>query len=136
MHGIDKVREINELTERIIGLAIEVHRHLGPGLPEAAYERALCIELTAAGIPYRRQIGVPIVYKGEVIAEHRPDLVVADLVVVEVKAIERFAPVHTSQMLTYLRITGCELGLLLNFNEATLVAGVKRVVLQMGAKTL
>ena len=128
--------EINELTERIIGLAIEVHKHLGPGLSEAGYERALCIELAAAGISFDRQIGIPVVYKGEVVAEHRPDLVVAGLVVVETKSVERLTRVHTAQMLTYLRVTGRELGLILNFNEAVLTAGIRRVVLQLGKKTL
>jgi GxxExxY protein len=130
------MHEINQLTEQIIGFAIEVHRHLGPGLSEAAYERALCMELTAAEIPYRRQIGIPIVYKGEVIAEHRPDLIVAELVVVEVKAIERFARVHRAQMITYLQITRLEVGLILNFNEVTLKDGIVRVVLQRGERTL
>jgi len=128
--------EINELTERIIGLAIEVHKHLGPGLSEAGYERALCIELAAAGISFDRQIGIPVVYKGEVVAEHRPDLVVAGLIVVETKSVERLTRVHTAQMLTYLRVTGRELGLILNFNEAVLTAGIRRVVLQLGKKTL
>jgi GxxExxY protein len=134
--GNAEMHELNQLSEKIIGLAIEVHRHLGPGLSEAAYERALCMELDQAGLSYRKQIGVPVIYKGEVIAEHRPDLVVADLIVVEVKAVERLAPVHTSQMITYLQITGLELGLILNFNEPVLRAGIKRVVLQRGVKTL
>jgi GxxExxY protein len=104
------MHDINELTEAIIGHAIEVHRCLGPGLSEGAYERALCLELTWAGIPLQRQIGVPVVYKGEVVAEHRPDLVVADLVIVEVKSVECLTGVHRAQMLTYLRVTGRELG--------------------------
>ena len=130
------MQEINELTRQIIGLAIEVHKHLGPGLPEAVYERALCMELSAAGLSYHKQIGVPVIYKGEVIAEHRPDLVVATRVVVEVKAVERLARVHTAQMITYLQITGCELGLVINFNAATLREGLRRIVLQRGEKTL
>jgi GxxExxY protein len=130
------MHEINQLTERIIGLAIEVHKHLGPGLSEAAYERALCIELDDAGLSYQKQIGLPVVYKGEVIAEHRPDLVVSNRVVVEIKAIERLARVHTAQMITYLQVTGLELGLIMNFNAATLHEGLRRVVLQRGEKTL
>jgi GxxExxY protein len=130
------MHDINQLTQAIIGHAIEVHRHLGPGLSEAAYERALCIELTEAGIPFEHQLGVPAVYKGEVVAEHRPDLVVAGLVVVEVKSVERLTGVHRAQMLTYLRVTGRELGLLLNFNEAVLKAGIRRVALQVGERTL
>jgi GxxExxY protein len=130
------MQDINQLTEQIIGLAIEVHRHLGPGLAEAAYERALCMELSDAGLPYHKQIGLPVIYKGEVIAEHRPDLVIANRVVVEVKAVERLARVHLAQMITYLHITGLELGLIMNFNAATLHEGLRRVVLQRGARTL
>jgi GxxExxY protein len=128
--------DINELTERIIGLAIDVHRQLGPGLAEAAYERALSIDLTAAHMSFHRQVAVPVAYKGEIVAEYRPDFIVDDRVVVEVKSIERLAPVHKAQMLTYLRITGCEVGLLMNFNEAVLKAGIRRVVLQKGHRTL
>ena len=128
--------EINQLTETIIGLAIEVHRHLGPGLSEVAYERALSIELAEAQIPFHRQVGIPVVYKGEIVAEYRPDFEVADLVVVEVKTVERLIAVHRAQMLTYLRVTGRELGLLLNFNEPVLKDGIRRVVLQLGEKTL
>ncbi len=130
------MHEINVLTERIIGLAIEVHRQLGPGLSEVAYERALCIELTAAGIAFTRQVPIPVAYKGEVIAEYRPDLVVGDLVVVEVKSVERLTPVFRAQMLTYLRVTGKELGLVINFNVPVLKSGIRRVVRQAGARTL
>ena len=126
---------INQLTEAIIGHAIEVHRGLGPGLSEAAYERALCLELTWAAIPFQRQIGIPVVYKGEVVSEHRPDLVVADSVVVEIKSVECVTRVHRAQRLTYLRVTSKELGLILNFNEAVLKSGIRRVALQLGEKT-
>jgi len=128
--------EINWLPERIIGLAIEVHRHLGPGLAEIAYERALCMELADAGIAFRKQVGFPVRYKDEIIAEHRPDPVVGDLVVVEIKAVERISRVHVAQMLTYLQVTKLELGLILNFNQAVLHEGVKRVVLQREERTL
>lgn len=128
--------DMNTLTERIIGLAIEIHRQLGPGLSEAAYERALGIDFTADRISFHRQVAIPVAYKGEVIAEYRPDFIVDNRVVVEVKSIERLAPVHRAQMLTYLRITGCEVGLLMNFNEAVLRTGIRRVVLQRGEKTL
>jgi GxxExxY protein len=121
--------DINRLSETIIGFAIELHRHLGPGLAEATYERALCIELSRAGVAFQRQIAVPVYYKGEVIGEYRPDLIVADLVVVEVKSVERLSPVHRAQMLAYLRVTGLRLGLLLNFNEEVLRSGIRRVVL-------
>jgi len=128
--------DVNRLSERIIGLAIEVHRHLGPGLSELAYEQAMCIELRASGIPHRRQVHIPVLYKGEVVAEHRPDLIVHEQVLVEVKSVERLAPIHVAQVLTYLRLTRLELGLLLNFNEPALRQGIKRVVLQPGIKTL
>jgi GxxExxY protein len=117
------------LTERIIRCAIEAHKHLGPGLLESVYESALCIELTDAGLQFNRQIGIPLYYKGRLLSEHRPDLVVADLVFVEVKAVERFDPIFTAQMLTYLRVTGLRVGLVLNFNTAMLVRGIRRVIL-------
>ena len=118
-----------ELSEKIIGCAIEVHRELGPGLPEAVCETALCIELQSRGIPFKRQVAVPIYYKGQLISEHRPDLIVADEIVIEVKSIERIAHVHVAQVLTYLRITSLSLGLIMNFNSATMRAGIRRVVL-------
>ena len=118
-----------QLTEKIIGCAIEVHRELGPGLPEMVCETALCIELESRAIPFKRQMGVPIYYKGQLISEHRPDLIVADEIIIEVKSIERIAPVHIAQVQTYLRITSLKVGLILNFNSATMRAGVRRVVL-------
>jgi GxxExxY protein len=79
-----------DLTEQIVGCGIEVHRHLGPGLLESAYESAMCLELTSAGLSFTRQIGIPVFYKGTLIAEHRPDLIVSDREIVEVKSVERF----------------------------------------------
>ena len=119
-----------DLTEQIIGCAIEVHRHLGPGLLESVYESALCIELRAAGLPFAQQVGIPLFYKGELIAEHRPDLIIRNEVVVEIKSVERFNPVFLAQMLTYLRITGLQVGLILNFNRAVMKDGVRRVSFQ------
>lgn len=119
-----------DITERIIGCAIEVHRALGPGLPEAACEAALCIELQLRGLAFDRQRSFSVHYKGHHISQHRPDLIVENQVVVEIKSVERFAPVHEAQMLTYLRITSLQVGLLLNFNAATMKAGTKRVVLK------
>jgi GxxExxY protein len=89
----------------------------------------MCLELKSAGLLFRRQVGVPVTYKGELIAEHRPDLVVSDLVVVEIKSVERFNPVFLAQMLTYLQITGLRVGLILNFNRALMRDGIKRVML-------
>ena len=117
------------LSEQILHCAIEVHSHLGSGLLESVYESALCIELTDSGIAFRRQIGVPLYYKGTLLSEHRPDLIVADSVIVEVKAVERFDRIHTAQVLTYLRVTGLRLGLILNFNSAMLKHGIRRVIL-------
>ena len=118
-----------ELTRRIIGCALEVHRQLGPGLLENVYESALCIEMNAQGLAFARQVGVPLYYRGELVSEHRPDLIVENEVVVEVKSVENLAPLHRAQVLTYLRVTGLQVGLLLNFNSPTLRAGTRRVVL-------
>jgi GxxExxY protein len=123
------VEELNQLTERIIGCAIEVHRHLGPGLLEATYEAALCAELGDAGIQYRRQAAYPVLYKGKVIGEYRADLIVEDAFVVEIKSVERLDPLFAAQVLTYLKITGKKVGLLINFNSRTLKDGVKRFIL-------
>ena len=121
--------ETNDLTERIIGCAIAVHRELGPGLLESIYEKALCIEFRDARLAYTRQVGIPVFYKGALIGEHKPDLVVAGQVVVEVKRVERFESVHTAQMLTYLKITHLKVGLILNFNCGVLRSGIRRVLL-------
>jgi GxxExxY protein len=118
-----------ELTERIIGCAIEVHRVLGPGLPEVVCETALCMELQSRGLTFKRQMGVPVYYKGELISEYHPDLIVDDEIIVEVKSIERIADVHVAQLKTYLRITSLNVGLILNFNSAAMRAGIRRVVL-------
>jgi len=93
------------------------------------YESALCMELHAARIATKRQIGIPLYYKGVLISEHRPDLIVGGRVIVEVKSIERFDRIHIAQLLTYLRITGLKLGLLLNFNSAFMRQGIRRVML-------
>jgi len=117
------------LTARIISSAIEVHRHLGPGLLESVYEKAFCRELTLQRIPFVRQLAIPLYYKGELIAEHRPDVVVAEAVVVEIKSVERFDQVHLAQLLTYLAVTQLRVGLLLNFNTGMLRNGIRRVSL-------
>ncbi len=118
------------LTERIIGAAIEVHRVLGPGLLESTYEQGLCWELRGAGLKFNRQVMIPLVYKGSsVAAVYRPDLVVADQVMVEIKAVDRLASVHASQLLTYMRHPGIRTGLLVNFNCPRLTDGLKRLSL-------
>ena len=118
-----------ETTERIITGAIEVHRHLGPGLLEAVYEEALCVELRGSGLAFKRQIGVPLYYKGHPVSEHRPDLIVDDVVIVEIKSVDRLHSIHTAQMLTYLRVTGKRVGLLLNFNSVVMRQGIRRLVI-------
>jgi GxxExxY protein len=118
-----------QLTERIIGCGIEVHRQLGPGLLEGTYEAALCIELQNAELGFVRQPIFPVVYKGQVIGEYRLDLIVQDAVVVEIKSVDRFDPIFEAQVLTYLRVTGKKLGLLMNFNSRLLRDGIKRYAL-------
>lgn len=120
---------LKQITERIIGCAIEVHRQLGPGLLEQTYEAALCIELTNAGMSFVRQPIFPVVYKGQAIGEYRLDLIVADAVVVEIKSVERFDPIFEAQVLSYLRFTGKKIGLLINFKSRLLRDGLKRYVL-------
>lgn len=122
----------NPLSKEIIGAAIEVHRQLGPGLLESAYEGCLAYELNQRGILFERQKPVPVVYKDvRLDCGFRLDLLVGGLVVVELKAVDRLAPIHQAQMLTYLKLTGCKLGLLLNFNVLKLRDGIKRVVLNL-----
>jgi GxxExxY protein len=114
------------LTERIIGCAIEVHRILGPGLLESTYVEALTFELGAARLRVARQVVLPLTYKGRHLGEYRLDLLVEEAVVVEVKAVERFEPVHEAQLLTYLRLSGKRVGLLINFNQQLLRNGIRR----------
>ena len=119
-----------DVTQRIIGAAIEVHRHLGPGLLESAYEECLALELRAAGVPFERQIVLPVSYKGRTLdAGYRLDLLVADTVVVELKSVAELLPVHEAQLLTYLRLSGKRVGLLINFNVTSLRQGIMRRVL-------
>ena len=117
------------LSEKIIGLAIEVHRQLGPGLLESAYEECLAYELGRSDVSYRRQVPLPVVYKEvRLEAVYRMDLVVEDEIVVEIKAAERLLPIHEAQMLTYLKLSGYKVGLLMNFNSIVLKEGLRRLV--------
>ncbi len=119
----------NEVARAVIGAAIEVHRALGPGLLESVYEECLAMELEMRSLSYDRQRRVAVQYKGRrVAAELRIDLLVDDQVIVELKAVEKLLPVHGAQLLSYLRLTGRSLGLLINFNVPLLRDGVKRVV--------
>lgn len=120
----------NKITEQIIGCAIEVHKQLGPGLLESIYEVCLVKEFELAGLKYSQQKELPIVYKNIELHEHyRTDLIVEDKIVVEVKCVESILPVHQAQVLTYLRLTGLKLGLILNFYTELMKKGIKRVIL-------
>ncbi len=119
--------EVNQITEKIIGCAIEVHKILGPGLLESAYEECLIYELRNSGLITLRQVAVPIIYK-ELSLEcgYRIDILVENAVVVELKSIDAFNPVHEAQILTYMRLANKQLGLLINFNVLLLTKGIKR----------
>ena len=117
------------LTERVIGAAIEVHRDLGPGYMEAIYEQALAIELAERAIPFARQVALPLVYKGRPIGHGRVDFLVADVLVVELKAVDAILPVHIAQALSYLKAGPFGIALLINFKVALLRDGIRRVVL-------
>ena len=118
-----------EVTGRVIGCAIEVHKKLGPGLKEDSYLNALCEALTREKIPFARQKTFQVAFQGVTVGKYRPDLIVADTVVVEVKTVDRLIPLFTSQIISYLKLTGLRVGLILNFNVARLAEGIKRVVL-------
>ena len=121
--------ELNALTRKIIGAGIEVHRHLGPGLLETSYETCLAYELQQRGLAFERQKALPLMYK-EIRLDQgfRIDLLVEDAVVVELKAVDQLLPVHEAQILSYLRFTGCKVGLLMNFNVKLLKDGIRRFV--------
>lgn len=119
------------MTEAVIGSAIEVHKALGPGLLESAYEQCLCHELSSRGIAFRRQVPLPVTYKeARLHCGYVMDLVVEDLVIVEIKTVERLLAVHEAQLLTYLRLSGRAVGLLINFNVPALRSGIRRLVNQ------
>jgi GxxExxY protein len=117
-------------TSPIIGAAIEVHRHLGPGLLESAYEECLCHELHLQEMEFRRQLELPVIYKGlSLDCGYRIDLIVQDEVILELKSVEKLLPVHQAQLLTYMRLAGKRVGLLINFNVPLLTQGIIRRVL-------
>jgi GxxExxY protein len=119
----------NALTHEIIGAAIEVHKNLGPGLLESTYEECLSHELSQRGIPFERQKPIPVIYKGvKLDCGYRLDLLVADRVILELKSVEALAPIHDSIMITYLKLSGHRIGLLMNFNVQILKEGIKRLV--------
>ena len=124
------VQSVNRTTEAIIGAAIEVHKHLGPGLLESAYEECLCHELNLRNIQFHRQVPLSVVYKGvKLDCGYRIDILVENKVVIELKVVEAFNDVHISQTLTYMKLAECRLGLLLNFYTKSFKNGIKRLIL-------
>ncbi len=122
-------RQLDEMAHAVIGAAIEVHRHLGPGYLESIYEEALALELDLRGIPFRRQQSIAVRYQERDIGEGRVDFCVGNDLLVELKAVESLAPIHTAQAISYLKATACHVGLLINFNVPALRGGIQRVVL-------
>jgi len=121
--------DINQLSNKIIGAAIEVHKAIGPGLLESAYEECLCHELNLRGIFYERQRPLPLEFKGKKLdCTYRLDVVVEKQVILELKSCERIEPIHEAQLLTYLKLSGLHLGLILNFNVIVMRDGIKRIV--------
>jgi GxxExxY protein len=120
--------ELDAFAYGVIGAAIEVHRHLGPGYIEGVYEEVLAVEFQMKGIPYEKQKPIELLYKGRPVGEGRLDFLIGGLLIVELKAVEELAPIHKAQLLSYLRITNRHLGLLINFNEVVLKDGIQRVI--------
>lgn len=128
MEGMQPV-DLDELTKRVIGAAIEVHREIGPGLLESSYEVCLARELADQGIRFRKQVDLPIQYKGRAVdAMYRIDFLVEELVILELKAVERLQPIHTAQLMTYMRLARKPVGLILNFQAVKLYEGIVRQV--------
>ena len=129
-HVEEAERQQDPRTTAVIGAAIEVHRQLGPGLLESAYEQCLCHELPLRGLPFQCQVELPLSYKGlNLDCGYKIDVVVNDEVIVELKAVEKILPVHEAQLLTYLKLSGKKVGLLINFNSSLLTQGIIRRVL-------
>jgi GxxExxY protein len=122
--------EMNELTERVIGACIEVHQNTGPGLLESAYQQCLCHELTLRGIPFQMEVALPVKYKGTLLdCGYRIDLLIDGKLILELKSIEKILPIHEAQLLTYLKLGGWTVGLIVNFNVKVLKDGISRKVL-------
>lgn len=127
--GDAEAQRLNSITEKIIGAAIEIHRVLGPGLLESAYEECLCYELSRQDLPFTRQVELPVIYKEiKLDCGYRIDLLIENAIIVELKAVERILPIHEAQLLTYLKLLDCPLGLLINFNVPAVRYGIKRIV--------
>ncbi|HUS30351.1 MAG TPA: GxxExxY protein [Kofleriaceae bacterium] len=126
--GITIPAALEQVCFATIGTAIEVHRELGPGFLESVYEEAMAIELATRSIRFERQVAVPVMYKGHVVANHRLDLLIDSCVIVELKAVTALEPVHAAQVISYLKATGVQVGLLVNFNVPLLKNGIRRFV--------
>jgi GxxExxY protein len=125
----DVVDDLNRVTRGIIAAAIEVHRHLGPGLLESSYQECVCYELSRMGMSFTREVHLPLSYKGlQLDCCYRIDLLVEDAILVELKSVEQILPIHSAQLLTYLRASHKSIGLLINFNVLVLKDGIKRIV--------
>jgi len=125
----DIVAKLNGITDEVIGAAVAVHRQLGPGLLESAYEACLAYELSERGLFVERQKALPIKYRGvELDCGYRLDLLVSEQVIIELKAVDRLDPIHQAQLLSYLKLSGCKVGLLINFNVKVLKNGIRRLV--------
>ena len=130
---MEDMMNINQLSSRIIGAAIEVHKTLGPGLLESAYEDCLCHELNIQGLLFEKQKPLPIVYKQKKLdCGYRLDIVVEKSVIIELKSCEKIEPIHKAQLLTYLKLSGLNLGLILNFNVPLMRDGIIRIVNELG----
>ena len=121
-------QELDQLAHRVIGMAIEVHRTLGPGYLESVYEQALCLELTEHAIAHSSQALIEVMYKGHMIGQGRIDIWVVQRLIIELKAVEAFTAVHKAQVISYLKTTRCQLGLLINFNVPMLKDGIQRII--------
>lgn len=138
MQGAEEIkvepnRRVDQLARTVIGAAIEVHRHLGPGFLESVYEEAMAVELELRGIAFERQKPVPVHYKGRDVGDGRIDLLVEKDVIVELKSADTLAPIHIAQVISYLKATTLPLGVLINFNVPILRSGIRRVVLSRPA---
>ena len=122
--------EFDDLSHRVIGFALEVHKHLGPGLLESTYEQCLAHELSQAGVAFKMQHPLPVAYKDvRLDCGYRVDLLVDDRIILELKSVEKLLPIHEAQLLTYMKLAGVSIGLLMNFNVRYLKDGLKRMVL-------
>jgi GxxExxY protein len=137
LRAIGLIMDINELSSKIIGAAIEVHKKLGPGLLESVYEECICHELSLRGISFERQKPLPVVYKGKKLdCGYRLDIVVEKAIILELKSCEKIEPIHRAQLLTYLKLSGLNLGLLLNFNTPVMRDGIVRIVNELNEEHL